>query len=146
MATTYDPLSVLISFQSITMTQLMAGTFVKAKRDEDSYKKKVGATGSVARAKIRNKGASVAVTLMMTSPTNALLSAVHLLGESVPPTNLDQGPLMIKDLLGGTLCHAKVAWIKKVSDVEFSDDIVGREWTFDCESLDMVIGGGGPAF
>jgi hypothetical protein len=146
MATTYDPLSVLVSFQSITFTQLMAGAFLKAKRDEDAWKKKVGATGDVARAKVRNKAGSVVVTLMMTSPTNALLSAVHLLGEVVPPTNLDQGPLMIKDLLGGTLCHAKVAWIKKVSDIEFSDDIVGREWTFDCESLDITVGGGGTSF
>ena len=145
MAQTYDPLEVLISFQSITFVQLFSGAFVTVKRDEDSYKKKVGANGDVARAKVRNKSGTAEVTLLMTSPTNALLSAVHILSENpVLVGVLDQGAFQITDLLGGTLVHAKTAWIKKVADIEFSDDIVARKWIFDLESVDILVGGGGP--
>lgn len=128
---------------SIIFTQVFSGTFVKVQRDQDAYKKKVGANGDVARAKVRDKSGSVVVTLLMTSPTNALLSQVHQLGEQNPPTGLDCGPIQVQDLLGGTTCHAKVAWIKKVANVEFGDEILAREWTFDCESIDIVLGNGG---
>lgn len=128
---------------SIIITGLFSGTFVKVQRDEDAYKKKTGANGDVARAKIRNKGGSVSITLLMTSSTNALLSAIHQLGEVIPPTGQDVGALQIQDLLGGTTCHAAVAWIKKVANVEFADDILAREWTFDCEAIDIVHGNGG---
>jgi len=128
---------------SIVITGLFSGTFVKVQRDEDAYKKKTGAHGDVARAKVRNKGGSVAVTLLQTSPSNALLSAIHQLGEVFPPTGQDVGALQVQDLLGGTTAHAAVAWIKKVANVEFADDILAREWTFDCESIDIVHGSGG---
>lgn len=128
---------------SMVIQGLFSGTFVKVQRDEDAYKKKTGANGDVARAKVRNKGGSVVVTLLMTSPSNAFLSAIHQLGEVFPPTGQDAGALQVQDLLGGTTCHAAVAWIKKVANVEFADDILAREWTFDCESIDIVHGTGG---
>src|SRR5271167_3407336 len=95
MAQTFDPLEVLISFQSITFVQLFSGSFVTVKRDEDAYKKKVGANGDVARAKVRNKSGTAEVTMLMTSATNALLSAVHKLGEN--PSILSMQALGVTD-------------------------------------------------
>lgn len=128
---------------SIVFQSLFSGTFVKVSRDEPAYKKKTGANGDVARAKVRNKGGKIVVTMLMTSPTNALLSAVHRLGEVIPPTGQDAGPMQVKDLLGGTTAKASVAWIEKVANVEFADDILAREWTFDCAEIDIDHGGGG---
>lgn len=150
----YDPSGILASFgglgggiigqqPSIKVVGFMDGTFVECQRDEDAYVKKVGATGDVARAKNRNRSGSVKWVLLQTSPTNAQLSAYHKLGEVFPLTSQDTGQLSIKDMLGNTIVHAKVAWIKKVTNVMFGKEILGREWTFDCETLDMDVGDGG---
>lgn len=150
----YDPLSVIITFGPVLFVGLAEGTFVEAQRDEDAFTKKVGATGDTVRVKNRNKGGSVKVTLLQTSPTNQLLSLFHKAGEVVPlfpfllPANLaalgsvtsDVQPIQIQDVLGQTKCHAVNAWIKKVSNVPYAKDLSAREWTFDCESLDIDIG------
>lgn len=136
----YDPLAVLISFNEVTFVGLAEGTFVEAQRDEDAFTKKTGSTGDVARVKNRNRGGSVKITLMQTSPTNAQLSAYHKKGEKLPLISSDVGQLQIKDLLGNTLVHADKAWIKKVSNVSYGKDLSGREWTFDCAALDMDVG------
>lgn len=146
MAQNYDPSSVLITFTTPVMAVAfvgLLGAFVTGKRDEDAWKKKTGATGDAARAKVRNKGGTIEITVMQTSSTNAQLSFLHTLGESLPVTGNDAGAILISDLLSQTLCHAKTAWIKKVADVEFSEEIMGRKWTFDCESLDINHGAGG---
>lgn len=146
MAQNYDPQSILISFTPPVMPVAfvgLLGAFATGKRDQNAWKKKTGAQGDVARAKVRDKGGTVEITLMQTSATNFQLSAIHALGESFPITGTDAGALMITDLLGGTLVHAKTAWILKVADVEYSEEIMGRKWTFDCEALDINYGAGG---
>lgn len=136
----YDPLAVLISWKEVKFVGLAEGSFIEAQRDEDSFTKKTGSTGDVARVKNRNRGGSVKITLMQTSPTNGQLSAYHKKGEQIPLTTADVGQLQIKDLLGNTLVHATNAWIKKVSNVTYAKDLSGREWTFDCAVLDMDVG------
>jgi hypothetical protein len=147
MAQNYDPSSVLITFttpfpMSVLFTGLL-GAFVTGKRDENAWKKKVGAQGDVARAKVRNKGGTIEITVMQTSPTNSQLGILHAASESLPVTGLDAGALLITDLLSQTLVHVKTAWILKVADVEYGEEIMGRKWTFDCESLDINYGAGG---
>lgn len=136
----YDPLAVLISFREVSFVGLAEGTFVEAQRDEDAFTKKTGSTGDVARVKNRNRGGSVKVTLMQTSPTNSQLSSYHKKGESFPLTLNDVGELQIKDLMGNVLCHAANAWVKKVANISYGKDLAGREWTFDCAVLEISIG------
>lgn len=140
----YDPLGVLMTFSGpgfrILFTGFMDGTFIEGQRDEDAFSKKTGATGDVARVKNRNRGGSIKVVLMQTSPTNAQLSALHTLGESIPLTIADVGQIQVKSLTDITRLHATHAWIKKVAAAPYAKELSGREWTFDCETLDMDIG------
>lgn len=137
----YDPLAILANFGEVQFIQLAEGTFLEAQRDEDSFTKKVGATGDVVRVKNRNRSGTVKVTFLQTSPTNAQLSSYHKKGESIPLTTTDVQPLFVKDLLGNVLIHATNAWIKKVTNVTYGKDLQGREWTFDCEVLDFDYAG-----
>ena len=137
----YDPLSVTITWGSINFLALAEGTFIEVKRDQPSYTKKVGSTGSVARVKNRNKAGTAKVVLMLTSVTNAKLSTIHALGED-GPTTADMFPFMVKDLLNNTLVHCANAWIQKVADVTYGNDLPGREWMFDFDSVKMRVGDG----
>ena len=139
----YDPFAVTVTWGAATLLGFMDGTFVEAQRDEDSFTKKTGATGDVARVKNRNRGGSVKVTLMQTSVSNAYLSGFHKLGEQLPLSTDDVMQLQVKDVLGNVLVHATNAWIKKVSNVTYAKELQGREWIFDCAVLDFDVGDAG---
>lgn len=134
---TYDPTQIVVIFGG-PITGYAEGTFVKVTRDEDTFKKYVGADGEVTRARTRNKGGSIELTLTQSSPSNDVLSAIAMLGEE---TNADIQPCTVKDLNGATLEFAAQAWVKKPADTEYGKDVQTRTWVIDCAKLDRVIGG-----
>lgn len=134
----YDPGTIAVTFKGIPMLGVMDGTFVTVERNEDAFSVAVGAAGDVARVRNRDKTGMVTVTLQQGSPINDLLTAQALLDEV---SGLGFGPLMVKDLRGTTLVLAPIAWIKKMPTVEFGDELSGREWVFECASLEIKAGG-----
>lgn len=138
----YDPLGVILTFGPYVISGFMDGTFIEAQRDEAAFTKKVGATGGVARVKNRNRAGSIKFTLMVTSPSNAILSGIHSLGEAETLTTADVMPCMVKSLSDLTRLHATNAWIQKVANASYGKDLPAREWTLDCEAIDMDLGDG----
>ena len=134
----YDPARVVVTFKGILLVGLMDGTFVSAERTEDAFEMSVGVAGDVTRVRNRNRTGTVTATVMAESPVNDLLSAVAFADEA---TGLGYGSLMIKDLNGTTLVAAPQAWIRKLPVTEYADTASGREWTFDCAELQMLVGG-----
>jgi len=134
----YDPGRVVVTFRGVLLQGFMDGTFVSAERTEDAYTMPVGAGGDVTRVRSRNRTGSVTATLMAASPVNDLLSAIAAIDEE---TGLGTGALLVKDLMGTTLCNASVAWIKKMPVGEYATDASARAWVFDCAELKMHIGG-----
>lgn len=128
----YDPARILVIFRGHQVQGYADGTFVKAVRNEKSFKTSVGAGGDVIRIRSRNKTGLVTISLQATATSNdvlqAFLDADELDGSGV-------GPLMIKDLNGNMLATATNAWVTKVPDMERSDDKPGTEWEFECASL-----------
>lgn len=135
---TYDPAQVFATFAGIPINGFAEGTFISASRDEDTFTKHTGAGGDVARTRNRNKGGKVSFTLMASSPTNDLLSAQAAADELA---GTGAGALLVKDGNGSTVLAAPNAWISKPPAVEFGKELGDREWTIDCDELDMVIGG-----
>lgn len=135
---TYDPGLVVVQFGPFLITGYADGTFVKASRNEDSFKVYVGADGTPARARSRNKSGTVEVTLAQTSPSNdafaTALAADELLGAGVYP-------LMVKDLNGTTLVAAAEAWVTKAADVEEGKEVGNRAWKLETGSLITWPGG-----
>jgi hypothetical protein len=108
------------------------------KRSSAAFKKKVGSDGEVARARSNDRTAEVAVKLMATSSSNDILSALAATDENLGDGH---GPLLIKDNLGRTVIDSPDAWLQKPADVDFSDEVGEREWTFDAVDTSMNVGG-----
>lgn len=135
---TYDPGLVVIQFGPYLITGTADGTFVKASRNEDTFKTYVGADGTPARSRSRNKSGSVELTLAQTSPSNDALGAAHLADELL---GAGVYPLMIKDLNGTTLVAAAEAWVTKPADVEEGKEVGNRAWKLETGSLNIWSGG-----
>ncbi len=135
---TYDPGVVVITFGPHVITGYADGSFVKASRNEDTFKTYVGADGSPSRARSRNRSGTIEVTLAQTSPSNdALASAAaadELLGTGIYPC-------MVKDLNGTTLVASAEAWVRKPADVEMGKEVGPRVWTLDTGAMQIFAGG-----
>ena len=134
---TYDPSKVVFVFLGSIITGFADGSFIKAARNEDTYKLTKGAGGEGCRSRSLNRSGKVTCTLMQSSLSNDILSAAQTLDEL---TGAGVGPLLIKDLSGTALVVAENAWIVKPADVDFAKEVGSREWIIECD--DMIIEGG----
>lgn len=131
---TYNPKKVQVIFQNQILTGFADGSFVDIERNADQFALVVGADGEGARAASADKSGTVKVTLLQTSAGNDILSAALTTDEF---TNVNTGPLMVKDASGRTLALAAEAWVKKYAPVSFDKEVKAREWTL--ESADLII-------
>lgn len=134
----YSPDQYLMIFGGQDIQGFADATFMKAVRNEKSFKTKVGAAGSVTRIRSRNFTGMVTITLQAISDSNDILQALLDIDEA---TGTGVRPLMIKDLNGNTVCTAEKAWVTKVPDLERSDDGPNTEWEFECAKLVLKHGG-----
>lgn len=133
-----DPGQVVATFKGVNIVGFNDGSFIEVERSEDAFSMHVGATGDVTRVRNRNRTGAVTFTLIQASPTNDLLSAIALDDEL---NGTGYGPLIIKDLLGGTMYRATEAWIRKYPKGDHAKDATSRQWVIDCSELKMNIGG-----
>ena len=135
---TFDPGLIVVQFGPYSLTGYADGTFVKASRNEDTFKIYVGADGTPARSRTRNKSGKVEVTLSQTSPSNDMLASAHLADELL---GAGVYPFTVKDLNGTTLVTASEAWVAKPADVEEGKEVSPRAWTIETGDIDVWAGG-----
>lgn len=135
---TYNPKKVSILVGGVPITGFAKGTFVKVTRDEDTWTKYVGADGTVTRGKNNNLGGMIEITLAGSSPSNDMLSALHIADEA---SDTGVVPVLVKDLSGTTLHESSAAWVKKPADWEGAKDVTERAWGLDCADLLAFVGG-----
>jgi hypothetical protein len=123
---TYDAAEVQVIISGIPIQGVAAATFLSMARDSDTWTKIVGASGEVARSKSNDQSGVLTLTLLQTSASNDLLSALATTDEL---TNNGVGPLLIKDNSGRLLLQAESSWIQKPSDVERAQETSNTEWT-----------------
>lgn len=116
------------------------GDFIKIERMNPAFSEKVGADGEVARSRSNDKRTKITVTLMQTSDTNALFSAIFLLDENAPG-GAGVGAFSVADLGGTSLHFAAEAWITKPADVTYAAEVGTRIWEFTAASMSGVVGG-----
>lgn len=138
---TYSPKDTILTFCGYPITGFGEGTFIVVERDEEAFKKVVGAGGEVSRTANCNFAGKVTITLGQTSPDNAILSSLQRQDEQF---HTGVGPLLIKDLNGTTLVSAMSAWVQKPAKIEFAKEQKDREWTIDCGSMVDIVGGAYP--
>jgi len=135
---TYDPKQVIIIIGGNTMTGFADGTFVIVARNEDGWSLQIGTDGEGTRSKSNNKSGTVTFTLMQSSDSNQILSALAALDEL---SNAGAVPIMVKDNSGESLYIAETAWIRKYADSEFAREAGPREWVLETDVLVPNIAG-----
>ena len=135
---TYDPAQVALIFGGVEIGGYADGTFVTVARDEDAFSLQIGTNGEGVRSKSNNKSGTFTFTLLQSSASNAILSAIAQLDEL---TNAGVFPAMVKDNSGSSIHTAETAWIQKVPDSEYSKEAGPREWVIRTNNLQPFVGG-----
>lgn len=135
---TYSPTQISISVAGTTIRGYADGTFVSIEHEDDAFTKVVGADGEVARTHSANESARITLTLMQTSSSNDVLSALEL-ADRISLKGVF--PVMVKDNNGRSLYVANEAWVVKPADAEFGAEMSDREWMIDCAKLVPFTGG-----
>lgn len=116
------------------------GTFVSIDFLSDAFVDVVSLDGQCTRSKTNDDRADVVLTLMSSSPSNALLSALHN-ADKAAANGAGVGPLLIKDRQGSTIYSAKACWIVRIPKLDFGAKAVPVEWSIRVASLNAFIGG-----
>lgn len=137
---TYDPSSVLVQWGAYTLSGFAADAAISVEHDEDDWSLVVGVDGEGTRSKTQNRSATVTISLMQSSASNALLSAARELDLNTPG-GVGGQPLLIKDFSGTSLYAAETAWIQKAPTAELNREATTREWVFRTDNLVALHGG-----
>ncbi len=133
----YDPKSVYVSYAGNLLTGYADGDFISAKRNTDNQSLVIGADGDGCFVKNNDKSGEVTLTLLRSSPSNDILSALYKVQELTPVPQ----PLFAKDGLGTSIVSSAKALIKKIPDLTFSKEMNTAEWVFVVADLDIFVGG-----
>jgi hypothetical protein len=128
----YSPDDVKCAFFGITITGFAEGTFIEIEREVDTFTKKVGALGDVARSRSLNKSGKITITVMDAHPINDLLATVISDDEF---DGSQAGPFTMKDLFGNTEVRATNAWCMKVPKVTRAQASGNVVYVFEAASL-----------
>ncbi len=128
----YSPDQVDVIFKGITITGFADGTFIEVEREVDTFTKKVGSLGDVARTKSLNKSGKITITLMDTHPVNDALAVV--IGED-EQFGTSFGAFSMKDRSGSTQVRATEAWCMKVPKVARAQMSANIVYVFEAASI-----------
>ncbi len=116
------------------------GSFCKLEPLSDAFVDVVSLDGQVTRSKTNDKRYDVTVTLMSSSPSNALLSALHT-ADQLAGNGAGVGPFLLKDRQGSTIYAAPECWITKMPSQDFGQKAVPVEWLIRVANMIPFIGG-----
>jgi hypothetical protein len=135
---TFDFKKLNVIFGVAKLTGFADGDAVEITEENPAFNSMSGADGFVDRVKNNANYLTITLRLRQTSPTNQLLSAIHI-ADRVAGTPL---PILIKDRLGNTLITAAQAWIEKFPTATFGNEAKTREWVIKTGSQYVVNIGG----
>lgn len=138
MMKTFDINNVVATFLGNELSGFADGTAITIDRNEDTFTLVVGADGETARSRSNNRSGTISFTFLASSASNDILSAAAAADEA---TGQGVGPFFLKELNGGTTVVAPNAWVKKPASLEFAKEIGSREWTLECDYLEVHVGG-----
>jgi len=137
----WDPKTVVVTFGEDRLDGFADGSFIRGERNEDLFSVKVSADGvDGARIRNRNRSGKLTLTLLQSSSSNPILSAL-LSKDELKETGAPPKQLMVKDLAGNSLWFAMEAWIQKYPSQEYAKELSNREWVFESLEVEMVEGG-----
>lgn len=140
----YDPSRQIITVGSLTMTGFGPDTFLKIAYKSDLVTQQVGAGGDSALSISADRSATIEFTLMQTSPSNTLLSALanSTRAKTIAGVPLFIVPFLMKDASDTiTAASAAAVWVSKFPDMERAKETGQVTWMLETNSLEMTLGG-----
>lgn len=135
---TYQPDKVTVLIGPAIISGFADGTFIDIEETGDGITSVAGADGEVARAKSTDPRKTVTLTLLQTSSSNDVLSALYTADRISGNATFS---IAVTDLKGRTLFAASSAWIKKMAKIEFGKEVGSREWSIETADGEMFVGG-----
>ncbi len=135
---TYDPKDIAVIVDGNVISGF-GEEVVAAERENPQVDDLSGAQGDVARVMTNDKRGTITITLLMTSPSNLILSKLANL-DGVDQAN-KVFAFQIKDNRGADIISAEDAWISQPPRTVYDKTVQTREWTIRAAKLDMVIAG-----
>ena len=123
---TYDPKKVIITFGGVPISGYADGTFVQIDPSGDSFTKKVGADGEVARSLSNDNTHTVQITLLQTSLSNNYLRTVM---NADKLTGLGMLPLSFTDLNTMEVKFWPQAWVSVEPGTGRAKEDTDVQWT-----------------
>lgn len=137
----YDPTKIAVVFAGIPIKGFADGEMLTVEYDTDTFSDVAGTDGEVARARSSDYRGTITFKLLMTSATNARLSALRNL-DITTPGGAGVGSLTITNLLNrATEHHADDAWIASPPPASYDRTVGSREWKIRCARIDGFEGG-----
>lgn len=134
----YSPDFVDVVFKGITITGFAEGTFIEVEREVDTFTKKVGSLGDVARTRSLNKSGKITITVMDTHPINDSLATVIAQDEQ---DGSAVGAFSLKDRSGTSEVRAESAWCMKVPKLTRAQATGHNVYVFEAASIFIKHGG-----
>lgn len=138
---TFDPDQIVFSFALLPIKGWAEDTFINVSRITEAFTSVAGADGEVVRTKSNDNRLRIEVTLMATSDSNDVLSALHNV-DLEEPNGAGVGPLSLMDLSGRQLLAEPEAWIANAPDIEYSRSVGSRTWVFETSGEGKRFDGG----
>lgn len=128
----YDSNEVVIVINGLTVTGYTDGTFVKVAYNANQIEEVVGAEGEVTRVPSNDRSATVEITLMQTSSSNATLM---VLGQQDRKDGSGIFSILVKGNNGEVLHSGNRAWIKKLPEYSYGKQAENRIWVISVAEL-----------
>lgn len=135
----YDPDNYSVIFNGITIEGFAEDDCIDIEFDSDGFQDAIGADGHVMRYRSCDQRATITFTLMATSTTNKLLSAMYN-ADMKAPNGMGVGPILIRDTQGATVFMGTKAWIQKMPKNTFGQKLGNREWKIRVAKLEAFMG------
>lgn len=135
---TYDPKEVSVIVGGHIVAGYADGTFVGVERDNDAFTYNPSTSGGGTRTKSASKSGKVTITLQQSSESNEFFSK---LSEADEKDGSGVVPIMIRDNSGKDLHKTAAAYIVKKPKSDYGKELQNREWSFQCDVLEMYLGG-----
>lgn len=137
-SSTLNPAELNIVFGDIILGGFPKGDALSITFNEDGFAEVVGVDGEHARIMLNDNSATVVVTLLQTSLTNTKLSRAYTEDRK---TGRNRKDITIKDARGDTDLKGSKAYIKKMVDGSWGNEVKVRAWTIYVPDLNGIIGG-----
>jgi hypothetical protein len=117
------------------------GGAIKIEQLTPDFVTKEGVDGAVARSKTNKRLTKITVTLLQTSPGNAILSTFSNIDRAAS-NGAGVGPILIRDRQGLSILAGPEAWLEgPPATVEYTAEATDREWIILANKVERFDGG-----